>query len=107
MLLDRLTLQKLIRRRKQIDRAFVVVGILCTLLGLVTLTALLVDLAIDGLTRIDWQFMTSFPSRFAGKAGIYSAWIGTILVMLVTSCAAIPLGIAAGVYLEEYAKKSW
>ena len=55
------------------DQVFNVVGLLATLVGIVTLGVLLVDLAIDGLGRIDWQFLTSFPSRFAARAGILSA----------------------------------
>jgi phosphate transport system permease protein len=50
---------------------------------------------------------TNFPSRRAGSAGILSAWVGTILVMLVTAMSAVPLGVAAGIYLEEYAPKNW
>ena len=61
----------------------------------------------DGLPRINWQFLTSFPSRFAGKAGILSAWVGSAYVMFVTILAAVPLGVAAAVYLEEYAPKNW
>jgi phosphate transport system permease protein len=57
--------------------------------------------------RIDPDFFTHFPSRRAGEAGILSAWVGTVLVMIVTAAAAVPLGIAAGVYLEEYAPKNW
>ena len=53
------------------------------------------------------DFLTSFPSRRAANAGILSAWVGSILVMFVTACAAVPLGVAAGVYLEEYAPKNW
>jgi phosphate transport system permease protein len=75
--------------------------------GLVTLSALLVDLAIDGLSRIDWAFLTSFPSRRAAQAGILSAWVGSLAIMFVTACTAVPLGVAAGVYLEEYGKKNW
>ncbi|MBC7782710.1 MAG: phosphate ABC transporter permease PstA [Burkholderiales bacterium] len=52
------------------------------------------------------NFFTSFPSRNPGEAGILSAWVGTLLVMLVTMLAAIPLGAAAGIYLEEYAPKN-
>jgi phosphate transport system permease protein len=89
------------------DRAFNVIGLLCTLVGIVTLCALLADLAIDGLTRIDWQFLTSFPSRHAANAGILSAIVGSILLMVVTILAAVPLGVAAAVYLEEYGKKNW
>ena len=94
-----------IRRARLQDRAFGVLGAVCTLVGLVTLVALIGDLAVDGFSRIDWQFMTSFPSRFADRAGILSAWVGSLLVMLVTAATAVPLGVAAGVYLEEYAPR--
>jgi phosphate transport system permease protein len=62
---------------------------------------------IDGLPRLSWDFMTNFPSRRATQAGILSAWVGSALVMLVTMFAAVPLGVGAAVYLEEYAKKNW
>jgi phosphate transport system permease protein len=96
----------LARRRRQ-DFVFNILGIVCTLVGVVTLLILLVDLALDGLSRLDWQFMTSFPSRLAARAGILSAWVGTLLVMVVTALTAVPLGVAAGVYLEEYGRKNW
>ena len=98
---------RIIARRKRQDFVFNVVGIVCTLVGIFTLGALLVDLLWDGLGRLDWAFLTSFPSRFAARAGIYSSWVGTLLIMLVTACAAVPLGVAAGVYLEEYARRNW
>jgi phosphate transport system permease protein len=71
------------------------------------LLALLVKLGIDGSQRLSWEFFFSFPSRRPAEAGILSAWVGTVLVMLVTALAAIPLGVASGVYLEEYARKNW
>jgi phosphate transport system permease protein len=64
-------------------------------------------MAIDGTPRLTWDFFSSFPSRRAENAGILSAWIGSTLVMLVTALAAVPLGVGAGVYLEEYAPKNW
>src|SRR5688572_18546128 len=97
-------LRRLIARRKRLDKAFGVMGALSTVVGLFVLAALLLDLAGDGVERLSWEFLTSFPSRFAARAGILSAWVGTILVMLVTAATAVPLGIAAGVYLEEYAR---
>lgn len=99
-------LTKLIARRRRQDRLFNVLGVVCTLVGIVTLGALLVDLLRQGLSRIDWQFMTSFPSRFPEKAGILSAWVGTVMVMTITAATAVPVGVAAGVYLEEYAPKN-
>ena len=96
-----------IARNKTVDHLFVLFGLLATFVGLLTLAALMVDLAIDGVGRFSWEFFTSFPSRFASRAGILSAWVGTILVMIVTAFTAVPLGVAAGVYLEEYAPKNW
>jgi len=98
---------KIIRKRKREDLIFNIIGIACTLIGVITLGSLIVDMVIDGLPRLNWEFFTSYPSRFADKAGILSAWVGTLLVMLVTAVAAVPLGVAAGVYLEEYARKNW
>lgn len=99
--------QKIISRRKRQDFLFNILGIVCTLIGIVTLCALLGDLIVDGIARVDWEFMTSFPSRFAARAGILSSWVGTLLIMLVTASTAVPLGVAAGVYLEEYARRNW
>ena len=84
-----------------------VLGILSLMVGVLTFTALFADMAMKGLTRIDFDFFTTFPSRRAANAGILSAWVGTVLVMFVTALAAIPVGVAAGVYLEEYAPKNW
>ena len=100
-------LDKNVARNKKLDGLFAVVGLLSTFIGLLTLAALIVNLAIDGAARLTPHFFTSFPSRFPAQAGILSAWVGTTLVMVVTALAAVPMGIAAGVYLEEYAPKNW
>lgn len=96
----------LIQRKKFLDFFFSFLGLLSLLIALVTLLALLVDLCSTGFGRIDWNFLTSFPSRMPERAGILSAWVGSLCIMTVTACCAIPLGIAAGVYLEEYASKN-
>jgi phosphate transport system permease protein len=100
-------IEKSVSRNKNRDKLFAVLGLLATFIGMLTLAALLADLAINGWARLQPHFFTSFPSRFAGQAGILSSWVGTILVMIVTAVAAIPIGIGAGVYLEEYAPKNW
>jgi phosphate transport system permease protein len=100
-------IREIIRKAKRFDTAFGVIGILALMVAVLTLTALLGDMAIRGLGRIDYDFLTNFPSRKAENAGILSAWVGTILVMIVTALAAVPVGVAAGVYLEEYAPKNW
>jgi phosphate transport system permease protein len=93
-------------RRHRLEGAFRVVGILATFVGLVTLAALLIDLAIQGLPRLTWDFFVNFPSRRASQAGILSAWVGSLLVILVTALIGVPLGVGAGIYLEEYARKN-
>lgn len=97
----------IVRKRKRQDLIFNVIGIICTLVGIVTLGALLTDLISDGISRLNWTFLSSFPSRFADRAGILSSWVGTLLIMIVTAFAAVPLGVSAGIYLEEYARKNW
>ena len=93
--------------RKRYDALFVAVGVLALAIAVLTFLALFVDMALKGVPRLDWNFFTSFPSRRASQAGILSAWVGSTLVMLVTALVAVPLGVASGIYLEEYARKSW
>ena len=85
------------------DRLLASFGVLATLLGLVTLGALLYDVLVDGSGRLSWQFLTSFPSRRPENAGIFAALVGSFYVILLTAAIAIPLGVAAAVHLEEYA----
>ncbi|MDZ8050237.1 MAG: phosphate ABC transporter permease PstA [Aulosira sp. ZfuVER01] len=99
--------RNIINRNKLSEYIFSIVGLLSMLIGIATLFALIFDLVSDGAPRLSWEFFTSFPSRRAANAGILSAWVGTLLVMLVTASAAIPIGIASGIYLEEYARKNW
>jgi phosphate transport system permease protein len=97
----------MIARHKWLDRVFALEGFVVLMIALLVLLALLGQLAFDGMGRLSWQFVTSFPSRFPAQAGILSAWVGTILVMFLTALAAVPLGMGAAIYLEEYAPKSW
>jgi phosphate transport system permease protein len=100
-------IRALIAKAKRWDAFFGILGILSLMVGVLTFSALFVDMAIQGIPRLEFDFFTNFPSRRAANAGILSAWVGTILVMMVTALAAVPLGVAAGVYLEEYAPKNW
>jgi phosphate transport system permease protein len=99
------SLAKIITRRKRQDRFFTVLGAGCLLFGLAMLAVLLGKLAIDGASQIDWSFLSSTSSKDPTKAGILLPLVGSLLVMLVTAFLAVPLGIAAGVYLEEYGRK--
>jgi len=101
------TIREIIARHKRWDYLFGVIGIIALMIGVLTFTALFVDMAIDGIPRLRPEFFTNFPSRRPAEAGILSAWVGSTLVMIVTAFFAVPLGVAAGVYLEEYAPKNW
>ncbi len=87
------------------NQAFSWLGLFITSIGLIVLVVLIIDVCIDGIPRLSWDFMTSFPSRKPDKAGIFSAWVGTVWIMFTTALFAIPIGIGSGIYLEEYARK--
>lgn len=99
-------IRALIGRHKLKDMAFEAVGLIVMLVALLVLAALFAQLVIDGAGRLSGDFFMNFPSRRAAQAGILSAWVGSVLVMLVTALAAVPVGVAAGVWLEEYAPKN-
>src|SRR6266545_3567585 len=100
-------IRALIQAHKRHDALFAVIGLVALMIGVLTFAALFADMAWNGLGRLDWDFFTRYPSRRASQAGILSAWVGSTLVMVVTALVAVPLGVAAGVYLEEYAAKNW
>jgi phosphate transport system permease protein len=74
-------------------------------IGFVTLAALLVDVASDGLSKLSWDFISSFPSSLPGRAGIQSPIVGTIYLMILVALITTPIGVGAAIYLEEYADK--
>lgn len=99
-------IRNIIRRNKRRDFLFAIAGLLALTLAAMTFVALFAQMAWNGWERLNPDFFTNFPSRRAGQAGILSAWVGSLLVMLVTALSAVPLGVAAGIYLEEYARKN-
>jgi phosphate transport system permease protein len=88
------------------DRIFEYFGIASTFFGLVILAIFIGNIVVDGISRIDWDFMTNLPSRKAERAGIYTAWSGSLWILSLTTLIAFPLGVSAGIYLEEYGKKT-
>ena len=98
----------MIQRHKLNDYIFSVIGLLCLMIGLVTLLTLFIDLISHGYPKLlSLNFYTDFPSRRASSAGLLSALVGSSLVMLVTFLSAVPVGVMAAIYLEEYAPKNW
>jgi phosphate transport system permease protein len=100
-------IRAVIAKGKFRDNLFKAVGVFCLAFALLVIVALIADMLIKGSERFTLDFFFNFASRRATQAGILSAWVGSLLVMLVTALAAVPLGVAAGLYLEEYAKRNW
>ena len=100
-------IRAVIAKGKFRDNLFKAVGVFCLAFALLVIVALIADMLIKGSERFTLDFFLNFASRRATQAGILSAWVGSLLVMLVTALAAVPLGVAAGLYLEEYAKRNW
>ncbi len=94
------------RYNRLTDKIFAYIGFLCTFIGLVALIFFLSSIVNSGIQRIDWDFLMSLPSRFPEKSGILTAWSGSLWVVTLTVVIAVPLGVAAGIYLEEYSNKS-
>jgi phosphate transport system permease protein len=85
-----------------VDAAFQLTALVVLVLALAALAVLVATVWQDGADRLDGQFLTSFPSRRAESAGIYHAIVGSLYVIALTAALALPVGVAAAVYLEEY-----
>jgi len=90
--------------RRRNGRAFLALCYAATGLGILALLVLLGDTAIKGVPQLSWDFLTSYPSRFASRSGVLSAAVGTLYLALIVIAVAFPLGIATAIYLEEYAR---
>ena len=84
------------------EQAFILLCILAVALPLIVLASLLIDVAGDALGRLDWGFLTGYPSRRASAAGILPALVGSAWLIGLTALIAVPVGVAAAIWLEEY-----
>jgi len=89
------------------ERLFSLLGLFVCFLALVLLSTLIIDILVDGLGRLKPEFLTNFPSRRAEKAGVASALVGSIYLLLLTAVFSLPFGIGAALYLEEYSERNW
>jgi phosphate transport system permease protein len=85
-----------------LDRVFRMACAFSVLAALLVLVLLVGQVLVDGLSGLSWSFLTSFPSRVAEKAGLLSALVGTVLIMILVTLIAVPLGVATALFLEEY-----
>jgi phosphate transport system permease protein len=83
-------------------------GIISTLIGIVLLVVFMTDIFMQGVSRIDTTFFTNSPSGLKPEtSGIFPALLGTLWILFLTASISIPLGVGAGIYLEEYSEKNW
>ena len=92
-----------IGRRKVSNALFGLLALLAIFSSLLALTGLLIDVVVRGASSVDLQFLSSAPSRIPAKAGIFPALIGTLWVTILVAIITFPIGVAAAIYLEEYA----
>ncbi len=92
-----------VRSRHRKGRIFAGIALGATAFGVLALGVLLFDLIGDGVGRLSWSFVTSFPSRLADRAGVWPAVVGSIWILLLTAAISFPLGVGTAIWLEEYA----
>jgi phosphate transport system permease protein len=92
--------------RRRADLVFQAMALAVLVVALGALAVLVATVWSDGIGRLSWQFLTTFPSRRAESAGIYHAIAGSLFVIALTAALALPVGVAAAVYLEEYGGRS-
>lgn len=90
---------------KTAEKIFAGVCLLAVIIPIGMLAVLLIDLVMDAAHRIDWKFLTSYPSRKPGEAGILPGLVGSLWLICITAAIAFPLGVGTAIYLEEYGKK--
>lgn len=95
------------RMRNVLGQLFRALFLLATCVGLAVLLVLLVDVLRTGAAHVSWDFVTAYPSRFAERAGIWAALIGSLWILGFTALFSFPLGIATAIWLEEYAPRGW
>lgn len=104
---DQATFLKALRQRYTFDKVFATLALLAVVFSLFVLAVLLIDVVTDGIGRVNWNFLTSFPSRRPAEAGLVSALVGTIWVMVLVAVITFPVGVGAGVFLEEFISDNW
>ncbi|MEO5656119.1 MAG: phosphate ABC transporter permease PstA [Nitrospiria bacterium] len=107
MRFDPAALQRMLAVRHANEVVFKVTAVATLVLALAALGALIVDAVMDGAGRLSWSFLTSFPSRKPEQAGILAALVGTVYLIGLTAIVALPVGVGAAIYLEEYAGRNW
>jgi phosphate transport system permease protein len=92
--------------RKHADAIFQLLSLSALLVALAALAALVFDIVSDGAGRLSFAFLSNIASRKPEEAGVYHALMGSIWVIALTGALALPVGVGAAIYLEEYGSRS-
>jgi phosphate transport system permease protein len=102
---QRARLQRRLAYRKRKNAIFAALCMAAIAIALGMLAVLLIYIIAQGYARVNWSFISSFPSRFPERAGIQAAIIGSIYVIAIAAVASFVIGVGAAIYLEEYAHR--
>lgn len=97
--------ERLAKIRRKKNGIFHGLLLLTIAFSIIILSLLFYQILSVGASWLNWEFITSMPSRFPKKAGIYSALIGSIWTIGLTAIFSLPLGVGTAIYLEEYSNK--
>ncbi len=95
-----------LNKRYAAERRFKLLGLAAIILSMLFLAVLLFTMLKNGISGLDWSFLSGSDSTDPSTAGVWSAVKGSILTMLVTLALAFPMGVLAAIYLEEFAPRS-
>lgn len=93
--------------RKTLGAFFYTIFLLSVCVGITGLAVLLFDVLTKGIPWLSWHFITDYPSRHPEEAGLFSALMGTVWLMVMTALFTVPVGVGAAIYLEEYAPRNF
>lgn len=99
--------RKQIAGRRKIDMFLHMLFLVATSIGIVALSVLIIDIIVDGVSRLQPELFQNYPSRRAEQAGMKSAIVGSIYMLCIMAPISLIFGVGAAIYLEEYAPKNW
>jgi phosphate transport system permease protein len=94
-------------RNRKVQRLFRLLFLVMTVLLILPVVIILVLLVVEGAPALSWAFLSEFPTNGMTAGGVFPALLGTIFLVAVALLASVPLGVAAAVYLSEYARDNW
>lgn len=95
------------RRNDRVEWLWKVLFLLMTVILIIPVLLILTVLVVKGHGAISWEFLTAMPTNGMTAGGIFPALVGTIWLVAVALVASVPLGVAAAIYLSEYAPDNW